>query len=58
MQREKKPFYVAAAKEHFGRAGDAVWLQLRDSETDSLERLEAYFLVGRWSGIFCQLRQF
>ena len=50
VHREKKPSYADAAKEHFGRAGDAVWLQLRDSETDSLERLEDHALVGRWSG--------
>ena len=34
-RREEKPLYVEAAKVHFGRARDAVWLQLR--ETDSLE---------------------
>ena len=26
-----------------------MWLQLRDCETDSLECLEAHFLIGRWS---------
>ena len=50
MHREKKPSYADVTKEHFGRAGDALWLQLRDSETDSLERLEDHVLVGRWSG--------
>ena len=48
VQRDSKLFYVDAAKEHCGRTRNAVRLQLRDDETDSLERLKAHFLVGRW----------
>ena len=47
-RREEKPLYVEAAKVHFGRARDAMWLQLR--ETDSLECLKAHSLVGKWLG--------
>ena len=47
-RRGEKPSYVEAAKVHFGRARDAVWLQFR--EMDSLECLKAHSLVGKWSG--------
>ena len=47
MQRDSKLSYADAAKEHCGRTRNAVWLQLRDNEMDSLERLKAHFLVGR-----------
>ena len=48
VQRDSKLSYADAAKAHYGRTRNAVWLQLRDNETDSLERLKAHFLVGRW----------